>query len=157
VFEGRGKDAEEMRTFLIIVFTLSTYPSFASDFSSTETVCGSAERDAERAINTLETATNQVNQNIDERIRNTHAVLLRMERSRINQLIEEQKRSGKYDMSYERLASNVIDVKSQNYRFALCERKRRPGASKMTIATDTYSRCRDILLRQKSETYGLCF
>lgn len=133
-------------------------PSFASDFGATETICGFAEKDAELAIATLDSATNQVNQNIDERIRTTHAVLLRIERSRINQVIEDRKRSKEYDRELdERLANNVINVKSQNYRFALCERKRRPGASKITIATDTYSRCRDILLKLKSETHGLCF
>ena len=147
-----------MKVLLLIFLFFSHLSSWANDFETIETLCGVAEKDAQLAISTLESSPNLTNQSIDERIRSVHALMIRNERNRISKVLEDRKRSGEYRRELdERLANLTIEIASSNYRFALCERKRRPGASKTTIGTDAYSRCRDIVLQKKPENYGLCF
>ncbi len=147
-----------MKVLLFAFSVLFSSSSLANDFETIETLCGVAEKDAQLAISTLESSPNLTNQSIGERIRSVHALMIRNERNRISKVLEDRKRSGEYRRELdERLANLTIDISSSNYRFALCERKRRPGASKTTIGTDAYSRCRDIVLQKKPENYGLCF
>jgi hypothetical protein len=158
VLEVGRKDAGKMKVLLLVFSVLFSFSSWANNFDTIETVCGVAERDAQLAISTLESSPNLTNQSIDERIRSVHALMLTNERNRISKSIEDKKRSGEYRKDLdEHLANLTTKNASSNYRFALCERKRRPGASKTTIGADAYSRCRDILLQKKPENYGLCF
>lgn len=117
-------------------------------------VCSVAMQDAAEALIAWNMRT-PPNGNLRELSREIHAQLMRVQRERVFGIYEEIKRGDGVDTSS--LAMDMLGFTSRNYRFALCQREKRPKAAIKTIQSEAYDRCLSIVQKEISENHQLCF
>ena len=130
-----------------------------TEFEAMNEICSVARQDASEAITVFDNwrsaPQKSSNQNLRERSREVHNFLMGMERKRIAEIHAKYKRESGLDISS--LAMGALDMKSITYRFALCQREKRPSAASTTIEGEAYDRCFAVYRRTIPENHQLCF
>jgi hypothetical protein len=82
--------------------------------------------------------------------REVYAEVMREEISRLNDKASK-------DKSLINMVDLIASVSDQNYKYALCEKFKRPKASPVTIANENYMLCRKAILNNQNERPLPCF
>jgi hypothetical protein len=138
----------------IFSVTLPQY-SFAQekniDSKTLDEFCKSAQEDS---INILAKLYIKIGPNRTESeieiYREVYAEAMREEINRLNDKANK-------DKSLARVINLIVTVTEKNYKYALCEKLKRPKASPVTIANESYMYCRKSILENRDDRPLPCF
>jgi hypothetical protein len=147
-----------MRYFAVFILILATSANAASKMEGIELICGAAEYDAADALALYSRIDNPNLRDKTEVSRTVYAELVKRDRIKNLEFLEQQKKQKKYNQKFaDEFLPLMTTSRNGTYKFALCERMKRPNALTTTISTEAYQRCVELIAGRRNDSDAICF